>query len=57
MDFTLKYRFVANGSTTPITSVSIYVGVVPRETERSAFTYAALNVIYIMAAEIYNAYL
>ena len=57
MDFTRKARFVANGSKTPDLVASTYAGVVSRETVRIAFTYAALNGLDIMAADIQNAYL
>lgn len=57
MDFTRKARFVANGSKTKDLSTSTYAGVVSRETVRIAFTYAALNGLDVMAADIKNAYL
>ena len=57
MNFTRKARFVANGSTTPITSASTYSGVVYREAVRISFAYAVLNDLYIMAADIQNSYL
>ena len=52
MDFTRKARFVANGSTTPITSASTYTGVVSIETVRIAFIYEDFNGLDIMAADI-----
>ena len=55
MYFNRKARFFANGSTTSITSVNIYAGLVSREMVRIAFTYAALNGLDIMASEIQNA--
>ena len=57
MDFTRKARFVANRSTTPITSASTYTGVLSRETVRVAFTYASFNGLDIMASDIHNSYL
>ena len=57
MDFTRKARLVANGAKTPDLVASTYAGVVSRETVRIAFTYAALNGLDIMAADIQNAYL
>lgn len=57
MDFTRKARFVANGSKTPDLDTSGYAGVVSRETVRIALTYAALNGLDIMTADIQNAYL
>ena len=57
MDMSRKARYVANGSKTPNPISSTYAGVVSRETVRIAFTYAALNGLDIMAADIRNAYL
>ena len=57
IDFTQKARFVSNGFTTPITLASTYAGLVSREIVRISFTYAALNDLDIMAADIQNAYL
>ena len=57
MCMTRKARFCANGAKTPELSTSVYSGVVSRETVRIAFTYAALNGLDIMAADIQNAYL
>ena len=57
MDFTRKARYVANGSKTPDLDKTNYSGVVSRETVRIAFTYAALNGLNIMSADIQNAYL
>ena len=44
--------FVANGSTTPITSASTYAGVLYRDTVRVAFTYS--DGLDIMEADIQN---
>ena len=57
MDFTRKARFFANSSTTPIKPSSTYAGVVSIDTVRISFTYAALNCLDIMAADIQNDYL
>lgn len=57
MDFTRKARFVANGAKTKDLTSSTYAGVVSRETVRIALTYAALNGLDVMAADIKNAYL
>ena len=57
MDFTWKARLVANGYKVPDPAVSTYSGVVLRESACIAFTYAALNKLDIMAADIGNAYL
>ena len=57
MYFTRKAKFVANGFTTPITSVIIYEGVVSRETVRITFTYTELNGLDILSYGIHNAYL
>ena len=57
MDFTRKARLVADGHKVPDPAVSTYSGVVSRESVRIAFTYAALNELDIMAADIGNAYL
>lgn len=57
MDFTRKCRYVANGGVTPTPVKSTYAGVVSRESVRIAFTYAALNDLEVMAADIQNAYL
>ena len=57
MDFTRKARLVADGHKVPDPAVSTYSGVVSRESVRIEFTYAALNELDIMAADIGNAYL
>ena len=57
LDFTRKARWVKDGHKTPDPEWSTYAGVVSRETVRIALTYAALNEIPIMVADIRNAYL
>jgi hypothetical protein len=58
MDYTRKARWVLNGHLTPdATGVSTYAGVVSRESKRIALTYAALNNLDVIAADIRNAYL
>ena len=57
MDFTRKARWVKDGHKTPTPVESNYAGVVSRESVRIALTYAALNGIDVMAADIKNAYL
>jgi hypothetical protein len=57
MDFTRKARWVLDGHKTPDIDGSSYAGVVSRESVRIALTYAALNEIDLMAADIRNAYL
>ena len=57
MDMTRKARLVADGHKTADPEGSTYAGVVSRETVRIALTYAALNGLDIMAADIQNAYL
>jgi hypothetical protein len=58
MDYTRKARWVLNGHLTPdATDVSTYAGVVSRESKRIALTYAALNDLDVIAADIRNAYL
>jgi len=57
MDFTRKARWVLDGHKTPTPSGSTYAGVVSRESVRIALTYAALNGLDVMAADIRNAYL
>ena len=57
MYFTRKARWVKDGHKTPTPELSTYAGVVSRESVRSALTYAALNGINVMAADIKNAYL
>ena len=57
MDFTRKARWVLDGHKTPNPTGSTYAGVVSRESVRIALTYAALNDLDVMAADIRNAYL
>eukprot|EP00970_Alexandrium_tamarense_P013767 scaffold3678_cov106-Alexandrium_tamarense.AAC.1 len=57
MDFTRKARWVKDGHRTPDPESSSYAGVVSRESVRIALTYAALNDVDIIAADIRNAYL
>jgi len=57
MDFTRKARWVLDGHKTPDIDGSSYAGVVSRESVRIALTYAALNEVDLMAADIRNAYL
>ena len=57
MDFTRKARWVLDGHKTPKPTGSTYARVVSRESVRIAFTYAALNGLYVCAADIWNAYL
>ena len=57
MDFTRKARWVKDGHKTPDPEWSTYAGFVSRESVRIALTYAALNDLGIVAADIKNAYL
>jgi hypothetical protein len=58
MDYTRKARWVLNGHLTPdATAVSTYAGVVSRESKRISLTYAALNDLDVITADIRNAYL
>ena len=57
MDFMRKARYVLDGHRTDDPQGSTYAGVVSRESVRIAFTYAALNGIDIMTADVLNAYL
>ena len=57
MDKTCKARLVANGHKVADPKGSTYAGVVSRETVLIAFTYAALNGLDILTADIHNAYL
>ena len=53
-----KSRWVLDGHLTEdIPYISTYAGVVSRESVRIALTYAALNDLDVMAADIRNAYL
>ena len=57
MDFMRKARWVLNGHKTPDFVGSTFARVVSRESIWIAFTYAALNGLDILAADIRNAYL
>eukprot|EP00956_Cyclotella_meneghiniana_P027526 scaffold61861_cov42-Cyclotella_meneghiniana.AAC.2 len=57
MDFTRKARWVKDGHKHPDPDASNYAGVVSRESVRIALTYAALNDLDVLAADIRNAYL
>ena len=55
--FTRKAILVAEGCRTPNPVTSTYAGVVTRESARIAFTYAAVNVLEVWAADVQNAFL
>jgi hypothetical protein len=57
MDFTRKARWVLTGHKTSNPIGSTYAGVVSRESVRISLTYAALNDLDVMAADIRNVYL
>ena len=57
MDFTRKARWVNYGHKTPDPEQPTFAGVVSRESVRIALTYAGLNNMQVMAADIKNAYL
>ena len=57
MDGTRKARYVKDGHKTEDWEGSCYAGVVSRDSVRIALTYAALNDLDVMAADIRNAYL
>ena len=57
MDFTRKARWVKDGHRTPQPDQSMFTGVVSRKGVRTALTYAALNGIDVVTADIKNAYL
>ena len=57
MDFTRKYRWVKDGHRNPEPKELSYAGVVARDSVRIALTYAALNDVGVIAADIRNAYL
>jgi hypothetical protein len=57
MYFIRKARWVLDGHKTANPIGSTYAGVVSRESVRIALTYAALNELDVMAADIRNAYL
>ena len=56
-DLTRKARFVAGGHLTDPSTESVFSSVVTRDSVRIAFTYAALNGLDILAADVQNAYL
>ena len=56
-DFNRKARWVLDGHKTPEPKISTYAGVVSRESVRIVLTYAALNRVDVIAADIRNAYL
>ena len=55
--FTRKARWVLDGHKTAEPKISTYSGVVSREIVRINLTYAALNGVYVPAANIRNVYL
>ena len=57
MDFTRKARWVKDGHRTAEPEILTFAGVVSRESVRIALTYATLNGIDVIAADIKNAYL
>jgi Reverse transcriptase (RNA-dependent DNA polymerase) len=57
MSFERKGRWVLDGHKTPNVEGSTYAGVCSRESVRIIMTYAALNKLPLMAADIRNAYL
>ena len=57
IDFTRKARWVKDGHKTADIVLSSFAGVVSRESVPIALTYAALNDIPVVAADIQNAYL
>ena len=57
MDFTHKARWVKDGHKTPTPENATYAGVVLCESVCIALTYAALNGIDVVAADIKNAHL
>ena len=57
MDFTRKARQIKDRHRTPKPMKSAYVGIVSRESVRITLTYAALNKLDVMVADIINAYL
>ena len=57
MDFTRKARWVLDGHKTAKPDGSTYAGVVSRESVRIALTYAALNSLQVIGADVRNAYL
>ena len=57
MDFTSKTRWVFDGHRTAYLEGSLYAGFVLRESIRIALTYAEINGLNVVAAEIRNVYL
>jgi len=57
VDFTCKAHFAAGGHMTEPPTAITYSGVVARDSIRLAFLIAALNDLYILTADIFNAYL
>ena len=57
MDFMRKTRWVLDGHKTPDPVGSTFTRVVSKESVQITFTYAALNGLDILAADIRNAYL
>jgi len=57
MDSTRKASWVKDGHKTPNPKWSTYAGFVSRDSTRIALTYAALNGLWVTAADIRNAYL
>ena len=57
MNFTRNSRWVKYGHCMPDTKESNYAGVVSRDSEIFALTYAALNDVNVTADDIQNAYL
>ena len=57
IDFTWKGRWVKDGHLTPDLDDSKYAGVVSRESVKIALTYAVVDGIEVLAADIRNAYL
>ena len=57
MDFTRKARLLKDGHKTPDPNTSAYDGVVSIESVSIALTYSVLMGIYVMAADVQNAYL
>ena len=55
MYFTRKDRWVKDGHCMPEPKYLKYAGMVSRESVRIALTYAALNDVYVTAADIQNA--
>ena len=57
MDFTHKARWVKDGHRTEDPEHSTFAGVFSQQSVRIAFTYTALKVLYVTAADIKNSYL